>query len=110
MVRKRGNVFGHDFNDDNSSKDADKRPRHGHQVTRRGRLGSAVAKPPGDGVREVLPWRRRDDGVDDTIDVEVPSAKAHDGWLFSRRTAQSSTWWDYSSRMWLWKNKGEREK
>lgn len=88
MIRKGGDVFRHDFNDDNSSKDADKRPRHGHQVTRRGRLDSAVAKPPGDGVREVLPWRRRDDGVDDTIDVEVPGAEAHDG-CFSDRAVQS---------------------
>lgn len=92
MLRERGDMFRDDFNDDNSSKDADKGPRHGHQVTRRGRLGSAVAKPPGDGVREVLPWRRRDDGVDDTIDVEVPSAEAHGVYLGIRKAGQSLIW------------------
>lgn len=66
-----------DFNNGNSAEDAQEGPKRGHQVAHGGRLVLAVAKPPGDGIREVTPWRRRQHWVDELVNVEIPLAVAH---------------------------------
>lgn len=68
------------LNHGNGAKDAEKGPEDGHQVARLLRLRLAVSKPVRHGVRDVLPWRRRDEGVEEPVNVEVPAVvDRHDG-------------------------------
>lgn len=77
-------MFPNGFNHGNSTKDADECPEHGHQVARALGLGLAITKPVGDGIRDVVPWRRRYEGVEEPVNVEVPRVVAgrHDGACF----------------------------
>lgn len=72
-------MFPNGFNHENSSKDADKGPKDLHQVARALRLGLAVSEPVGDGIRDVIPWRRRNEGVEEPVNVEVPGMMARHG-------------------------------
>lgn len=74
-------MFSNGFNHGNSTKDADKGPEDGHQVARALRLGLAIAEPVGDGIWDVVPWRRRNKRVEKPVNVEVPGMVAgrHDG-------------------------------
>lgn len=53
-----GDADRHDFNNDESTEDANKGPKRRHQVAHRRGLILSIAKEPGDGIREMLPWRR----------------------------------------------------
>lgn len=69
---KRGNMHGHDLNYDDGAKDADKGPKGWHQVAGIGGLGFAVAQKVGDWERDVFPWRRGDERIEEAINVKVP--------------------------------------
>jgi hypothetical protein len=74
VVRRKGSyMFADCLNHSNGTKDTDEGPEDGHQVTRLLRLSLAVSKPVGHGVRDVFPWRRRDEWVEESIDVEIPA-------------------------------------
>lgn len=72
MGRERGDMLSNGFNHGNSTKDAEESPEDGHQVACSLRLRLAKAKPVGDGVRDVVPWRRRNQGIEEPVNVEVP--------------------------------------
>lgn len=80
--RKRVYMFADGLNHGNGTKDAQKGPEDGHQVARIRGLRLAVSKPVRHGVRDVFPWRRRDEWVEEPVDVEVPAVvNRHDGRL-----------------------------
>lgn len=73
MTRLKGrNVLRDGFDDGYGAKYTDKGPEDGHEVACVLGLGLAVAEPARDGVREVLPWRRRHYRVEEAVNVEVP--------------------------------------
>lgn len=65
-------MHGDDLDDDNGAKDADESPEGGHEVACVDGLGAAVAEEVGDGIGEVVPWRRGDYGIEEAINVEIP--------------------------------------
>lgn len=78
VALKGGNVGGGDLDNDDGAKDTNKGPKGGHEVARVGGLGSAMAEKMGDRIRNISPWRRRDDGIDVAVNVKVPRVMG--GW------------------------------
>lgn len=69
------------FNHGNGAKDTQKGPEDGHQVASLLGLGLAVSEPVRHGIRDVFPWRRRHEWVEEPVNVEVPAMVdgRHDG-------------------------------
>lgn len=78
MALKGGNAGGGDLDNDDGAKDANEGPKGGHEVARVGGLGPAMAEKMGDGIRQVSPWRRRDNGIEIAVNVKIPRVMG--GW------------------------------
>lgn len=66
-------MFADGLNHGNGTKDAQKGPEDGHQVARIRGLSLAVSKPVRHGVGDMFPWRRRDEWIEEPVNVEVPA-------------------------------------
>lgn len=69
---KLGDALRDDLDDTDGAKDTDKSPEYGHGIANITGLLLAVAEEVGDRVGEVLPGRRRDEAVEEMVNVEPP--------------------------------------
>lgn len=69
---KRRDPLRHDLDNGDGAENTDKGPEYGHDGADITGFLFSVAQEVGDRVWDMLPWRPRDEGVEVSIDVELP--------------------------------------